>query len=193
MTIIGARMRAYAGRPLPSRELRRLPGFLVAWLLRVGDIPRLLLAAAKVGESGSETVAGRTFSRKPVRRRLRSLVGCDGRAPESDKRVRAIVRIPEYATMGRAFFGMHENYYDPAEIETLALLGLWTGEGTTPRPGSRTIRTSHHPRSDTVKVLLAWQVLDDTWSVEQLELLDTLLRDGIEHDRAIEIAQNPGW
>lgn len=193
MTHLVERVRTYAGRPLPFHELRSLPGLLVARVLRIGDVPRLLLDASRSDVPVRETVAGKTFSKKPVRRKLGRIAGGKGRPLVAGERVHAIVCVPDWLRMGRYSFGMSGNYYGPVETETLALLALWTGEGTMPRVGACVVETSYHPCTDEARNLLGWHVLEDNWSVEQLEILTALLRDGAANDTAVEIARNPGW
>lgn len=193
MAHLGKRVRTYAGRPLTYRELRILPAFLIARVLRVGDIPRLLLDASRADIPIRATLAGRTFSTKSVRRKLGRLAGGRSRQLVAGERVRVIVLVPDWLRMGRHFFGMRGNYYGPVETEILALLALWTGEGTLPGAGPRILETSYHPLTDEVRNLLGWRVLEDDWTGEQLEILGTLLRDGVANDTATEIARNPGW
>lgn len=186
MTTIGDRFRARAARPFSLQELLTVPGFLAARLLRVGDLQRLLLDVVEHRGAGPAVLTKRS-----VRRRLWRMTGGRGTPPEARRRV--VVRVPEWSAMGRSFFGMHENYYDPVETEILALLALWSGDGLLPRPGSSVLETSWHPRSDAARDLLLWRELDDTWTDEQFEILGTLLRDGVGHEDAIAIARNPGW
>jgi len=190
---LGKRVRTHAGRPLTFREIRILPAFLLACVLRAGDISRLLFDASRATVPLHETLAGRTFSTKSVRRKLERLAGGRGRRLVAAERVRVIVLVPDWLRMGRHFFGMSESYYGPVETEILALLALWTGEGSLPGAGPRILETSYHPLTDEARNLLGWRVLEGDWTGEQLEILGALLRDGVANDTAIEIARNPGW
>lgn len=193
MTTYGDRLRTRAAMALSSNDLRNLPGLFLARVLQVNDIPQLLSDARASKPHVTETIPERAFSKRAVRRRLVCIAGEKRRVPRIRENGRALVRIPEWSSMGKSSFGMAGNYYDSLETETLALLALWVGEGFTPRPGSCTIDTAYHPFTSEARNFLEWRVLESDWTAEQLEILSTLLRDGVEHEDAIEIARNPSW
>jgi len=154
------------------------------------DTEDLSLAVCAAQQAATCIPARELLRRKPVKAKAEKIAD----VKQVDEHP-VMLRIPNHVHRGiyHQIDGQGGVYYSSPEREVIGLLALLEAEGTSLTTGRRVIVTRWRPRDNRTLAALEWREIPRSLTAPQLQLLDTLLRDGTSLRDAFEIASNPAW